>query len=88
MELNKPIETEIKFINDANFQEEQIEGAKKFLTSIFSNESNLYKQGVKEGTIVLKGGREGTLVSNKEAGVTYRIIGQCIGNVVYVEDIF
>ena len=86
MELHSPCPTEIKFINDEKFSKDQIEGAKNFLLTLFKDDNALYKKGVTDGTVVIKGGREGTIVYNREDGITYRLMGKCIGNVVYVED--
>ncbi len=87
MELHKQPVTKINFINEKKFSQQQIDGAKNFLTRLFENDNALYKKGVKDGDIVLKGGREGTLIKDKEQNLTYKVIGQCIGTTLYVDDI-
>jgi hypothetical protein len=87
MELHKQPLTDVKFINEKRYSENQLEGARSFIKRLFENDNALYKKGISEGTIVLKGGREGTLITNTEEGVTYKIIGQCIGTTVYVDGI-
>lgn len=87
MELHEPKATEIKFIKDASFSVEQKEGATRFLQNLFQNKNELYKRGIEDGTIVLKGGREGTLITDETNNQTYRVIGQCIGSTIYVEEI-
>jgi hypothetical protein len=87
MELHRQPVTQIKFIDEKKFSDEQINGAKNFLKKLFENESALYKKGITDGSIVLKGGREGTIIKNNEEKTTYKIIGQCIGNIIYVDDI-
>jgi hypothetical protein len=87
MELHEQPVTKINFINEKKFSKQQVEGARDFLTRLFEKDNELYKKGVKNGSIVLKGGREGTLIKNEEKGVTYKVIGQCIGSTLYVDDI-
>ncbi len=87
MELHSQPVTQVKFINEKKFSEDQINGAKKFLQNLFENNNALYKKGIQEGSIVLKGGREGIVIKNTYENMEYRVIGQCIGTTVYVDEI-
>jgi len=87
MELHSQPVTQVKFINEKKFSENQVEGAKTFLQKLFENNNALYKQGIQEGSIVLKGGREGIVIKNQDEKMEYRVIGQCIGTTIYIDEI-
>lgn len=77
---------EITFMRKDLLETEEMEQAVSFLAPLFENQGALFKKMLESGTARLDG-KSFTLIDNPERKKTYRIMGNCIGPVLYVRDI-
>lgn len=78
---------EISFMRKDLLSEEQMEQALSFLNPIFENDGQLFKKMLDDGSAYLES-KSFTIFKNLASKTAYRIMGNCIGPVIYVRDIF
>ena len=76
----------IEFMRSDLYNDEQISRAKEFLEPIFSNDGDVFKKMLQDGTAYIEG-KSFTYVTDKEKRIRYRLMGNCVGPVIYIRDI-
>ncbi len=74
------------FMRKDLYQEEEMEKTIHFLTPLFENGGVIFKKMLDDGNAYLEG-KSFTFVKNIKDNLLYKIMGNCIGPVIYVRDI-
>lgn len=77
---------EITFMRKDLFTPQIMEEAIQFLTPLFANDSEIFKEMITSGQARLEG-KSFTIIDDTKNKKSYRIMGNCIGPVIYVRDI-
>jgi len=78
---------EINFMRKDLLSDAEMESALNFFKPIFENDGKLFKKMLEDGTAYLES-KSFTIFKNLKQKTAYRIMGNCIGPVIYVRDIF
>jgi len=77
---------EVIFIEKLNIGESEKESIKEFLISIFRDDAKIFKEMVAQKKVRIKG-KSFTFIDDETNNKTYKIMGNCIGPVLYVYDV-
>lgn len=78
---------EITFMRKDLFTSQAMDEAIQFLTPLFANDSEIFKEMIASGQARLEG-KSFTYIDDTKNKKSYRIMGNCIGPVIYIRDIF
>lgn len=77
---------EVTFMRKDLFSEEEMNTAIEYIAPLFEGEGEKFKEKIKEDQAFIEGKRF-TYIDHPEVGKRYRLMGNCIGPVIYVRDI-
>lgn len=76
----------VTFMRKDLFNEEEMQIAIDYLTPLFKNDGEPFKEMIRAKEAFIEG-KSFTYINHREEGKRYRIMGNCIGPVIYVRDI-
>lgn len=76
----------ITFMRKDIYSEQLMSEAEAFIAPLFENEGEEFKRMLGEGSVYLEG-KSFTYIKHPQKGKLYRLMGNCIGPIVYVRDI-
>jgi len=77
---------EINFMRKDLLKTEEMEKAIQFLKPVFENDGMLFKEMIKNQQAMLESNRF-TVIKDSKNKKVYRIMGNCIGPILYVKEI-
>ncbi len=76
----------ITFMRKDLYSEKEMDAAIAYISPLFENDGEIFKKMLEDGSIYLEG-KSFTYIKNFDGKKLYKIMGNCIGPVVYVRNV-